>query len=153
IYFDELQEAAEQLLEASKSKQKEIEDVSIEANRNFYSQLNRYIESNQRLLEKEFNLSETEAKDKATNSTLKEIQQATALKGYNTQDVKAFVPELPTPEPPTGGDDEPAPEPKVYNLTLKARTNNVQHIKRQLEKVVEELEQEDYDEINIKLSN
>jgi len=153
IYFDELQEAAEKLLEASKSKQKEIEDVSIEANRDFYSQLKRYIESNQRLLEKEFNLSETEAKDKATNSTLKEIQQATALKGYNTQDVKAFVPELPTPEPPAGGDDEPVPEPKVYNLTLKARTNNVQHIKRQLEKVVEELEQEDYDEINIKLSN
>ena len=141
-----MQEAAEELLEASKAKQKEIEDVSIEANRDFYGQLNRYIESNQRLLEKEFNLSETEAKDKATNSTLKEIQQATALKGYNTQDVKAFVPE---------NDPGPGPDPKqkVYNLTLKARTNNVQYIKRQLEKVINELEQEDYDEINIKLSN
>jgi uncharacterized protein YeaO (DUF488 family) len=154
IYFDELQEAAEQLLEASKSKQKEIEDVSIEANRDFYSQLKRYIESNQKLLKKEFNLSETEAKDKATNSTLKEIQQATALKGYNTQDVKAFVSELPKPEPPTGGgDDSPAPEPKVYNLTLKARTNNIQYIKRQLKETLNKLEQEDYDEINIKLSN
>ncbi|MCF8000480.1 MAG: BREX system P-loop protein BrxC [Halanaerobiales bacterium] len=150
IYFEKLQDKSEELLKVSKDKKDEIEQMSIQANQSFYNKLNQFINTNENLVNQQFRLSETEAKEKSTNSTLKEVKQAIKLRDHDIEEVKDFVPEPETVKPPTGGGDGPDEE-KTYELKIKRQTKNVGYVKDKLDEVLEDLNNEDYDEIKIKL--
>ena len=149
IYFKKLQEKSKELLKLSKGKKEEIEEMSIQANQSFYNNLKQFIKTNKNLVNQQFRLSEKEAKEKSTNSTLKEVKQAIKLRDHDIDKLKDFV-----PEPETGGGDDPGPKPpkkKTYELKIKGETKNIGYVKKKLNEALEDLDEEDYDEIKIKL--
>ena len=150
-YYNEFMDVTEELLTVSKEKRKEIEQVSIDANKKFYNQLKSYIETGQNLADQDFSLSQREAKDLTTNSTLKEIIQGIELKGYNIQEVKDYVPDKPVDD--NGGDGDEEPEEKTYEVRLTRKTNNVRHVKNKLKNILDELDSDEYDYVEIHLTD
>ena len=147
-YFEEFKAKNEKLLKAAKEKKVEIKKVDEKANSEFYNQLENYISTCQNLQGKEFSLSNREAKDRTTNSTLKEIIQGIELKGYNIQEVKDYIPIKDNGGNGNGNGDK---EDKTYEIRLRRRTNNIDYIKRKLNQVQEELDSEEYDYVEIKI--
>ena len=141
IYFKELKGKGEKLLEVAKEKKEKIEKVSINANRGFYNKLESFINTNENLINKNFRLSETEARDKSTNHTLTEVKQGIIIKTNDIEKVENFV-----PEKSNGPEVE-----KSYELKLKEKTNNIGYVKNKLKEALEELDKEEYDSIKIKL--
>lgn len=141
-YFDEFIKVSEKLLKASKEKIEEIEAVDIKTNQKFYNQFKEYISSNEKLMDKEFVLSDKEAKEINVNRSLNEIIMATQLKESRIKEVEDFV-----PEPP---DDNGGKEKKVYQLEILKKTRNLNYIKNKLNSTINDLENGEYDEFEIK---
>jgi len=145
-YFDEFIQVSEKLLKASKEKKDEIEAVDIKTNQNFYNQLEEYIASNKKLMDKEFVLSKKEAKETNMNRSLNEIIMATELKESKIKEVNDFV-----PEPPDDNGGNGKKEKKVYKLKIQRKTRNLNYIKNKLNEAINDIESEEYDEFEIKI--